>query len=137
VWTVAGISECSFKYITNNLEQYAEWKQIRISSSLLIITFSIGEILHIFSNDVNFISNQSFIIYVVQPKLTFYEAKMCLKFKKEMSLQDLDLYCVGRIIIIIITTITIIIIIIIFTSDYVVCNSYWKCLLILHIFNEI
>jgi len=55
-----------------------------------------------------------------------------------MSLQDLDLYCVGRIIIIIIIIIIItIIIIIIFTSDYVVCNSYWKCLLILHIFNEI
>jgi len=50
---------------------------------------------------------------------------MCLKFKKEMSLQDLDLYCVGRIIIIIIIIIIItIIIIIIFTSDYVVCNSY-------------
>ena len=44
----------------------------------------------------------------------------------------MGLYCVGLIIIIII-----IIIIITLTSDYIVCNSYWKCLHIVHHFNEI
>jgi len=44
-----------------------------------------------------------------------------MKLKYVLNLQDMDLYCVGRIIIIIIT---------IFTSDYDVRNSYWNVFLL-------